>query len=135
MASSKGLPVKGDSIYLDVNTNYGINTDAELVADIQALNNSLYNLLTCPIGTRVHKRDYGSNIPWFLQEPCDAITANKIKQSLLQSIRRWEPRVQLDFRNTVVNPLSDGTGFAVEFSYLVVNVNVTGTLKFTLSRL
>jgi phage baseplate assembly protein W len=119
-------------VFLDVNGQYGINLKPELLADQTAINGALVNLLSCPVGTRPFLRQYGSNIMHLLQEPVDTIGAESVKQNILQAIRRWEPRISLDYGNTIVQPLSDGSGYLVELAYTVLGVNVTGNLEVNL---
>jgi phage baseplate assembly protein W len=76
---------------------------------------SLYNLFNCPIGARgkTFQPEYGSEWLYFLQEPIDAITAAKMRISMIQAIQRWEPRIQLDYSKTSIVPNLNIPGYEV----------------------
>src|ERR1700751_6163492 len=88
--------------YIDANTLVGENNLPDLVPDVLAINNSLYNLLSCPLGSRLFQPEYGSRLWQLLFEPVDAQTATEIRSSFIQSIERWEPRIILDRGRTAV---------------------------------
>lgn len=134
MAEVTNIPTAAP-IYVDVNTLFGINARPELLNNVAAINNSLYNLMSCPIGQRPFLRAYGSRLPFLLQEPADEITASEIRLDLYQSIRRWEPRITLDSQNSSVALLPTKDGFAVELFYTINNLNVSGKFSVTLSKL
>jgi phage baseplate assembly protein W len=120
--------------YLDLNTEVGQDVKNELVADIDAVNNSLSNLFNCAIGSRPFAREYGSYLLYFLFEPCDQMTASQLRSSLLQSIERWEPRIVVD-PATSVTPLAANDGFLVQVFYYVKALNTQGSYTFEARRL
>jgi phage baseplate assembly protein W len=56
---------------------------------------SIADILTTPIGTRVMRRDYGSLIPELLDAPLNGATAIRLYAATAQALRRWEPRLDL----------------------------------------
>jgi phage baseplate assembly protein W len=96
-------------VWVDVNSNLGEDTDPELVVDIAAINNSLLNLLSCPIGSRPFEREYGSELYSALFEPADSQAAAFLDMGIFQAIRRWEPRIQMDLTRSSVKPTSKVT--------------------------
>ena len=52
-------------------------------------------LLTQP-GERLMREEFGAGLHRYLLEPNTVVTHQQIRDSILQSIRRWEPRVVLD---------------------------------------
>jgi phage baseplate assembly protein W len=123
---------KDPVVWLDVNTRIGLNGRADLVSDIQAVNNSLYNLFRCPIGARgpIGQPEYGTSLIWILHEPLDFITANKIKIVIIQAIQRWEPRVVLDMKNTSVTPVIATMSFQAAVHYTLSATNERGQGSF-----
>jgi phage baseplate assembly protein W len=107
---------KTNVVWLDVNTRAGENGKPDLVANLQAVNNSLYNLFRCNIGARgpIFQPEYGTGLMYLLEEPLDYITANKIRIVLIQAIQRWEPRVELDMNRTRVDPNRQLAAFYVQ---------------------
>ena len=122
-------------IWVDVNSNLGEDTDPELVVDIAAINNSLLNLLSCPIGSRPFEREYGSELYSALFEPADSQSAAFLDMGIFQAIRRWEPRIQMDLTRSSVKPTPEGDGFDVLIAYTIVRTNITANYQFTIRRL
>lgn len=102
--------------YLDVNTLFQLDVNPEIVQDLAAIHNSLFNLLNCPIGARFWQPEYGCSLWSYLQEPCDAETVFDCEISLLQSIMRWEPRITLDRSQTFVRERVEGDGLSIQIT-------------------
>ena len=111
--------VYGNAIWVDVNSDYYEDADPEIVIDIRAINNSLFNLFSCPIGSRPFQRDYGCQLIAYQMEPSDQTTADDLKFSLFQSIAKWEPRIIIDKNATSVVSAFDGAGFDINLFYSV----------------
>lgn len=60
------------------------------------LNQSIANLLTTPIGTRVLRRDYGSGLFDLVDSPLDGILVSNIRKETAVAINRWEPRLKIE---------------------------------------
>ena len=120
---SEGVNIRSER-WLDVNSQYGLNNKPVLLPGVAAINNSLRNLFGCPIGHRgrIFQPTYGTLFYPLLQEPMDAITANKIRASTIQSIERWEPRIRLDYRNTAVIPDTANARYVVRIVYFYLNM-------------
>ena len=56
---------------------------------------SLGDLLSTPIGTRVMRRDYGSRVPDLIDSPVDPARAIEVHMAVAEAIHRWEPRFRL----------------------------------------
>lgn len=71
------------------------------------LQQSVLDIITTPINTRVMRRDYGSIVPDLLDEPQNGTTALRLIAGVAHAVQKWEPRVQ---RITQVNfaPQADG---------------------------
>ena len=60
------------------------------------LRQSVKDILTTPLGTRVHRRDYGSTLPSLVDRPMNAeLTANLIA-GIAAAMNKWEPRVRVE---------------------------------------
>ena len=131
--SLTNIPIAAPT-YVDVNTLFEVNALPELLYDIDAINNSLYNLFYTTIGTRPFLREYGSYLPFYLQQPQTEDTADSIYSSLAQSIRRWEPRITLNQQASSVtlinNSLGITTGYFLDFYYTLNNVNIAGQFSY-----
>jgi phage baseplate assembly protein W len=123
-------------VWLDVNTQIGINGRPDLLPNIHAVGNSLYNLLRCPIGARgaIHQPEYGTLLYQFLHDPCDYITGDKIKICFIQAIQRWESRIKVNIGLSSVDPDFRNNQFIARISYDIINPQQSGILSTFLLR-
>lgn len=54
---------------------------------------SVRDILTTPIGSRVMRRDYGSLIPFLIDSPLNSYFAMQLRASVIHALMRWEKRV------------------------------------------
>lgn len=122
--------------WLDVNSRLGESNTPDLLPDVQAVNNSLYNLLSCPIGTRgpIFEPEYGTLLHTLLHDPLDYITAEKLRISFIQAIQRWEPRIVLDLDRSSVVPNFDRAAYVVTVYYTLVATATRGVAEFLINR-
>lgn len=124
-----------NSTWVDINPCYGENSLPMRLPDAQSVMYcSLYALLNCPIGDRggIFEPEYGSDLFWYLQEPCDAITAEKVKMSLITTFSKWEPRIQLDTSATTVTPNIYLPGFEVHIEGVYLETNTVESADLTI---
>lgn len=60
------------------------------------LRQSIRDILTTPIGTRVMRRTYGSRLMELVDTPVTAALAAAITAATAEALDRWEPRVRLE---------------------------------------
>jgi phage baseplate assembly protein W len=123
-------------VWLDVNSGLSQNGRPDLLPNIRALMNSLFNLFQCPIGARgpIFEPEYGSILYSMLQEPLDLISANKIKAGVIQAIQRWEPRIEVDIMNTFVVPDYNFNAFRVRLVFKLIATQEVAQENFLLNR-
>lgn len=123
-------------VWSDVNSRIGLVGKPDLLTNVGAINNSLYNLFRTPIGARgpIGQPEYGTNLPFILHEPLDYITANKIKIVIIQAIQRWEPRIYVDMKSTSVDIDRNNNAFKAVVRYTIVANNETGTGNYLFRR-
>lgn len=73
---------------MDAVTGAPISGDAHLAQ-------SVGDILNTPIGTRVMRRGYGSDLPDLVDAPVNALTRLRLFAATAVAIARWEPRLQL----------------------------------------
>lgn len=56
---------------------------------------SVADVLTTPIGSRVMRRDYGSYLPEFIDQPLNAATRLKLYGATAMALMRWHRRSRL----------------------------------------
>ena len=56
---------------------------------------SVADILTTPMGSRIRRRRYGSEVPELIDQPLNSATQLRIYAATAFALRRWEPRLQL----------------------------------------
>lgn len=80
---------------------------------------SVIDILSTPIGSRVLNREYGSLLPTLIDNPQDGTTRMRVIAASAGALSRWEPRIQVT-RIQVTYP-----------SIGVFNLTIVGTNKET----
>jgi phage baseplate assembly protein W len=63
---------------------------------LEHLRQSIRDILTTPIGTRVMRREYGSLLFALVDAPLDRVTVIDLIMATASAIGRWEPRVRVE---------------------------------------
>jgi phage baseplate assembly protein W len=71
-------------------------TNGKPLEGIAHLRQSIRNILTTPIGSRVMRRDYGSDLFKLIDAPVNRSTLMDIYAATAKAISRWEPRFNLE---------------------------------------
>jgi len=56
---------------------------------------SLSDIFTTPIGSRVMRRDYGSDLPRIVDAPMTQRTLLRLYNAVATAAARWEPRIRI----------------------------------------
>lgn len=59
------------------------------------LRQSIADILTTPLGSRVMRRDYGSLLPELIDQPFNGATQVKLYGATATALMRWEPRIRI----------------------------------------
>ncbi len=111
-------------------------TGAPIAGDAHLVQ-SIADILTTPIGSRVMRRDYGSLLFELIDGPMNALGKLRLFAATAQALRRWEPRIRLT-RVGLVAPALDGdsTSMAVgRFALLIEGERTDDPAPTTLTRL
>jgi phage baseplate assembly protein W len=73
---------------MDARTGKVLSGDAHLAQ-------SIADILSTPLGTRVMRRDYGSRVPDLIDAPANAATRVQLYAATATALMRWEPRLTL----------------------------------------
>ena len=65
------------------------------LSGIDHLRQSIVDILTTPIGTRVMRLDYGSRLYERVDMPINRFTVVELYAAVAEALLRWEPRLQL----------------------------------------
>ena len=76
------------------------------LSGVDHLRQSIADILTTPVGSRVMRPEYGSHLPRMVDMPVNKGWISAVQAEIARTIGRWEPRLKLS-RVTVVS-LIDG---------------------------
>jgi phage baseplate assembly protein W len=107
-----------------------VSGDIRPITNEVAIRRSLMNLILTKKGSRPFYPEYGSTIFNFLFDQNSAFTLFNIKESISDTIKRFEPRVTL--RN--VDITIEDNGINMNLSYTINNTGKTSTLETIISR-
>jgi phage baseplate assembly protein W len=107
----------------DLNRRFQQTSNQLVITSVDALNMDIDNILECPKKSFMFNRGFGSQIKSILFEPMNDLTANKLKILFIEAIQAWEPRVRLDFQNSVVVPYPDIHQYVAYLIYTILSNN------------
>ena len=114
--------MRDSPLYSDINLYVGRFSNKELVFDEDAINQNIFLIITTPIRSKWFRIRYGSNIPAYLFEPMDDMTARAIRQEISTLLsRNSELRVKIE--SVLVVPNYTSQMYAVEIIYTAPNIN------------
>lgn len=70
-------------------------TTGKRIGGIDHLRQSVRDILTTPVGSRVMRREYGSGLFYLIDAPMNRATLSAIYAATAEAIARWEPRLKL----------------------------------------
>lgn len=74
----------------------GMDRTTGLALDgIGHLRQSVRDILTTPLGSRVMRRDYGSALPDLVDSNLTGLTLAQLYAATADALRRWEPRLRV----------------------------------------
>ena len=106
--------------------------DVAVVKNDNAVKQAVKNLIMTTPGEKPFQPLVGSNVSQLLFEPMDDFTGDAVKQEVINTINRFEPRVRL--RTCHVLPDYDRNTFNVTITYQIVGIPVVETIEFVLQR-
>lgn len=78
------------------------------LSGIEHLSQSIRDILTTPAGSRVMRRDYGSQIPELIDQPMNGATLLRLAAASYLALARWEPRLVLSRIRFAPDPTAAG---------------------------
>jgi phage baseplate assembly protein W len=67
----------------------------QILSGIDHLRQSITDILTTPLGSRVMRRDYGSRLFELIDAPMNRGTLADIYAATVEALAKWEPRIQV----------------------------------------
>lgn len=78
--------------------------DGKRLSIAEHLRQSIADILTTPIGSRVMRRQYGSLLPNLIDAPLNDATRMQVYAATVMALLQWEPRVRLSRLQLVSGP-------------------------------
>ena len=109
------------------------NGDVAKRLDVNAVKQSIKNLLLTRPKERVFQPQVGSELYRILFEPMDVLTDEALKSIISTCIKTYEPRVKL--QEVAVNPNYDNNSYDISLYFYVIGVYTPVTFNLTLTRI
>ncbi|WP_151710699.1 GPW/gp25 family protein [Acinetobacter brisouii] len=77
------------------------------ISEVESIKQSIQDIITTPIGSRVMRREYGSNIPNLIDQPMNDALIVKLYSAIYTPILRWEDRISIESLN--ISDVSSGS--------------------------
>ncbi len=70
-------------------------TSGKLLNPSEHLRQSIHDILSTPLGSRLMRRDYGSLLPFLIDDPMNIATKIKMMSAIASALVQWEPRIKV----------------------------------------
>lgn len=121
--------------FVDLDLNFEVHPirkDINVHKNEYAIINSVKNLVLTNFYERPFQPDLGSNVRRLLFENVDTIIAAQLEQAIEETIRNFEPRV--DVSEVVASPLPDENKYSIRLEFFIINQTSPVTINFFLTR-
>jgi phage baseplate assembly protein W len=113
-------------------TAHPIRKDVNKHIDEMAVINSVKNLLLTSHYEKLFRPEIGSNLSKLLFEQMDIITTSTLQREIIQTLKNFEPRVNVKEVNC--SPDYDNNRYNVNMTFYIINVTAPITIEFFLQR-
>jgi phage baseplate assembly protein W len=113
-------------------SNNGQNELLELQSGIGVINQSIFTILSTPIGERFNNPEFGSNLNTIIFEPNDNITKDLCYYYTVTALSRWEKRITITGIDFIYNS-NDDHFIGMYIKYLINETNIPGSYVFPFS--
>ena len=94
-------------------------TTGKAIGALAPLRQSVGDILTTPIGSRVMRHEYGSQVPMLVDQPDNQITQLRLLSAAASALMRWEPRLAVSNIEIEREPSTPGRALVTVYgSYL-----------------
>lgn len=96
------------------------------ISESQHISQSIQDILTTPLGSRVMRRDYGSAIFELIDQPQSAAVKLQLMSAAVIALTRWEPRIRI----TEIEIISGGSDGKVQFNLATDRIDTQRAQSF-----
>jgi len=128
------MPTSSTAVWSDMDIELTRQTNGDITrnTDVNAILNSVTNIINTLQGSRRMLQPFAANMSGLLFEPIDDITARMIAESLIESIRYWEDRIEITGFD--INPIYDESRYDCRLKFNIIGSKEIKEIKFILSR-
>ena len=65
------------------------------LAGLPHIRQSIADIISTPIGSRLQRRRYGSEVPELIDQPMNGVTRLRLYAATAHAVAMWEPRISL----------------------------------------
>ncbi|MEJ7881305.1 GPW/gp25 family protein [Acinetobacter baumannii] len=102
----------------------------KLETELDHIRQSVQDILTTPVGTRIMRREYGSLIYQLIDSPFDEIATLQLYAATATALLRWEDRIIL---NSVSLATNEEGSYFLDMDCNLVDSNKQSSLSIPLS--
>ena len=106
------------------------NTGLSLSSEADQIRQSIQDILTTPIGSRIMRRNYGSLLPQLIDAPFNEITRLQLYAATATALIQWENRINLE---SISIDILDQGKFILDLKVTVVDSNQNESLSIPLN--
>ena len=96
------------------------------LSESQHISQSIQDILTTPLGSRVMRREYGSAIFELIDQPQSAAVKLQIMAAAVIALTRWEPRIRITEIEVVAGDLNG----KMQFNLVTDRIDTNRTQSF-----
>ena len=125
-----------EKVYTDLDFAFRANpitSDVSLKKDVEAVKQSVLNILLTNKGERPFLPTFGSNIRSRLFENIDSVTSLLIEEDIAFALRNFEPRVRVISVNVEEKPERNTVNITLDVE-IISPVRTTTTIEFSVER-
>ena len=124
------------NLYKDFDISFSSNPitgDVGTKSDVNAINQSVKNLINTNYYERPFNPTFGCNIRGLLFELADPITIEDLKNAIVETLQNHEPRIQLI--NIFIEDMQDQNAYHISIQYRITSRNIVTEFETVLKRL
>lgn len=110
----------------------GMNaTTGRALSGLAHLYQSIAKILTTPRGSRIARRDFGSDLFELIDAPTNGTTRTRLFAAVATALMRWEPRLKLTRVQLYVDDMSGALTLAIEGTTIETGARVDTRVQLT----
>lgn len=106
------------------------NTGLSLKNDTEHIQQSIQDILTTPIGTRIMRREYGSLLTQMIDAPMNDVTRLQLYAAAATALVQWEDRINIE--SIQIEQIESGS-FILDLNIKIIDNNKNESLSIPLN--